>query len=166
MYIDSKKVTKKIIKIKGELFMAEKKMTILDNFYEVHDFLVDSGADATLVEFVAGRIEQEEKQRKAAAERRAANGGEKKDVSQSEYYTALREEIIPFLTTEAKANRDIIEEGGLTNKDGTKPLMPAQLATALKPLVEDGTVIVEDVIVDDEKDGLKVQKRLKGYKLA
>ena len=141
-------------------------MTILDNFEAVLTYLEDTQADAELIEFISGRIAQEKKARDAAAERRKANGGEKKDPAMSEFYTKARETLTTALTAEFQTGDELVSASGAkTNND--KPLLAPQVATALKPLVESGEVVVDSVIREyTDSKGLVKQASRKAYKLA
>ena len=142
-------------------------MTIRENYVAIQEFLASNGADAELVEFVASRIAQEDKARETAkAKRLEKNGGEKKDASQSEFYTTLRAQLCDALTTEFQTGSDLVANAGVTTPAG-KPVLAAQVAMALKPLIDEGTVICDGVKVTyTDKQGLKKESIRKAYKLA
>lgn len=145
----------------------ETKITVKENYELVAAFLKDNGADAALIDFINGRIAQEEKARASAkAKRLEKNGGEKKDPSDSEFYTELREAIYKVLTTELQTGDALVEAAGATTKNG-KPVLAAQVAMALKPLIADGTVVTGEVKVEfTNNKGLKTESMRKGYRLA
>lgn len=142
-------------------------MTIRDNFEKVLNFLTEAKADAEMIEFVKTRIEQEEKARETAkAKRLEKNGGEKKDPSQSEFYTALRGEIYKVLSTDFQTGDELIAKANVKTPAG-KPVLAAQVAMALKPLVADGTVITGEMKVSyTDKNNLTKETMRKAYRLA
>ena len=142
-------------------------MTIRENYAAVKDFMVANGANEELIAFVDSRIAQEDKARETAkAKRLEKNGGEKKDASQSEFYTTLRGQLYEALTTEFQTGADLVANAGVTTPAG-KPVLAAQVAMALKPLIEEGTVICDGVKVTyTDKQGLNKESIRKAYKLA
>ena len=142
-------------------------MTIRENYVALKEFLETNGAAAELVDFVDTRIAQEDKARETAkAKRLEKNGGEKKDPSQSEFYTSLRDTLYAALTTEFQTGSDLVAAAGATTPAG-KPVLAAQVAMALKPLLEDGTVICDGIKVSYvDKQGLNKESIRKAYKLA
>ena len=142
-------------------------MTIRENYVAIKDFITANGADEELVAFVDSRIAQEDNARETAkAKRLEKNGGEKKDASQSEFYTTLRTALYNALTTEFQTGSDLVDNAGVTTPAG-KPVLAAQVAMALKPLIEEGTVICDGVKVTyTDKQGLKKESIRKAYKLA
>jgi 6-phosphogluconate dehydrogenase len=142
-------------------------MTIRENYVAIKDFMTANGAAAELVEFVESRIAQEDKARETAkAKRLEKNGGEKKDATQSEFYTDLREKLYKSLTTEFQTGADLVAKAAVTTPAG-KAVLAAQVAMALKPLIEDGSVICDSVKVSYvDKQGLNKESMRKAYKLA
>ena len=142
-------------------------MTVYENFESVLGFLADNDAPSELCEFVQSRMDQEAKARAAAkAKRLEKNGGEKKDPANSEFYTSLRNSISSVLTNDFQTGDDLIKAAGATTPSG-KPVLAAQVATALKPLVSNGSVVTGEVVVTIvDKKGLTKQTIRKGYKLA
>lgn len=147
--------------------MADKKITIKDNYVAIAAFLKDAGAPAEMIEFVETRIAQEEKTRETAkAKRLEKNGGEKKEACNSEYYTNLRETIYKVLTTEFQTGDALITASHAVSSKGT-PVLPPQVATALKPLIADGTVVCGEVKVSfTDSKGLTKETLRRAYKLA
>lgn len=145
----------------------EKKPTILESFKEVEAFLKDVEAPEDLLEFVAGRIEQAEKAAESAkASRLKKTGGEKKDVTQSDFYVGLRDKIYPVLTVNAQVGDELLGQIDNVTPNG-KEYLAAQIAVALRPLVEDGTVIVGKKKVEFvDKQGLKKETLRTSYQLA
>lgn len=142
-------------------------MTIKENYTAVANFLSENKAPAEMIEFITGRIAQEDKARETAkAKRLEKNGGEKKDPANSEFYTNLRESLYKVLTTEFQTGDALVSAAKATTANG-KAVLAAQVAMALKPLVEDGTVVIGEVKVSyiDGK-GLKKESLRKAYKLA
>lgn len=141
--------------------------TVRENFENTLEFLKGANAPAEIVEFIAGRIAQEEKARETAkAKRLEKNGGEKKDPSQSEFYTSLRDSLYKVLTTTAMTGDELVEAAGVTTASG-KPVLAAQVAMALKPLVSDGTVVIEEKKVSyTDKNNLTKESLRKAYRLA
>ena len=142
-------------------------MTIRENYVALKEFAEANGASAEMVEFIDSRIAQEDKARETAkAKRLEKNGGEKKDASQSEFYTTLRSALYAALTTEFQTGSDLVDHAGVTTPAG-KPVLAAQVAMALKPLIAEGTVICDGVKVTyTDKQGLKKESIRKAYKLA
>ena len=142
-------------------------MTIRENYVALKEFAEANGAAPELIEFVDSRIAQEDKARESAkAKRLEKNGGEKKDPSQSEFYTTLREKLYAALTTEFQTGADLVDNAGVTTPAG-KPVLAAQVAMALKPLIEDGTVIADGIkVAYVDKQGLNKESIRKAYKLA
>lgn len=142
-------------------------MTVYENFESVLSFLADNDASAEMVEFIQSRMDQEAKARaNAKAKRLEKNGGEKKDPANSDFYTNLRNAISAVLTGDFQTGDDLVKASGVTTPSG-KRVLAAQVATALKPLVADGTVETGEVIVTiTNKQGLTQQTIRKGYKLA
>lgn len=145
----------------------EKKMTILESFKEVEAYLKDVEAPEDLVAFIEGRIEQAEKTAESAkASRLKKTGGEKKDTSQSDFYVGLREKIYPVLTVEAQAGSELLDQIDNVTPNG-KEYLAAQIAVALRPLIEDGTVVVSKKKVEFmDKEGLKKETLRTAYNLA
>lgn len=138
-------------------------MTVLELFKAVLEHLQDTGADKALVDFIDSRIEQEEKSRAKAKEKRASQP--RKKAENSPFYSELREVLSAGLTDEPQTGQELVEAtGAKTTKD--TPVLAPQVATALKPLVESGEVIVESVKRKYEKDGLKKEVMRKAYRLA
>lgn len=142
-------------------------MTIRENYVALKDFCSANGADAALIEFIDTRIAQEDKARESAkAKRLEKNGGEHKNVSQSEFYTNLRSALYNVLTTEFQTGADLVEKAKIVTPNG-KPVLAAQVAMALKPLTEDGTVICDGIKVSyTDKQGLNKESIRKAYRLA
>lgn len=142
-------------------------MTIKENYTAVANFLSEKNAPAEMIDFITGRIAQEDKARETAkAKRLEKNGGEKKDPANSEFYTTLRESLYKVLTTEFQTGDALVSAAKATTANG-KAVLAAQVAMALKPLVEDGTVVIGEVKVSyvDAK-GLNKESLRKAYKLA
>ena len=142
-------------------------MTIRENYVAIKDFLAAHNADEELLAFVDTRIAQEDKARDTAkAKRLEKNGGEKKDASQSEFYSTLRAQLYNALTTEFQTGNDLVTNAHVTTPAG-KAVLAAQVAMALKPLIDEGTVICDGVkTVYVDKQGLKKESIRKAYKLA
>lgn len=144
-----------------------KKLTILENFQEVEAYLKDVEAPEDLIEFITGRIEQAEKAAESAkAARLKKTGGEKKDVTQSDFYVGLRDKIYPVLTVEPQVGDELLGQIDNVTPNG-KEYLAAQIAVALKPLVQDGTVVVSKKKVEfEDKNGLKKETLRTAYNLA
>ena len=140
-------------------------MTIRENYVAIKDFMTANGANEEMVAFVESRIAQEDKARETAkAKRLEKNGGEKRDVSQSDFYVALRTTVYNKLTTEFQTG-DALVAGEKTAAG--KNYLAAQVATALKPLIEDGTVISDKVkVAYIDKNGLNKESMRTAYQLA
>ena len=136
-------------------------MTVRENFEAIKTYLVETGAPEEMVDFIASRISQDEKAKaNAKAKRLEKNGGVKKDPAYSEYYTNLRNAIMNVMTKEAQTGEQLAKAAG------TKALS-AQVGLALRPVVEDGTVVAEDVICEyTNNKGLVMQSVRTGYKRA
>ena len=138
------------------------KMTVRENLEAVKDFLVDNGANEELVEFIETRIAQDVRAKEAAAKKR--EGAEKKDAADSEFYTAMRAQLEGVLTGDFKTGFELIAEIGGVTPNGKK-MLPAQVATALKPLIADKSVVVGEKVVEKvNAEGLKSQTKQKAYK--
>lgn len=141
--------------------------TIRENYNSVNEFLKANNAPSELIDFVDSRIAQEDKQAASAkAKRLEKTGGVKKDPAQSEFYTTLRNDLMGVMTTEFQTGDALVAACGAVSSKGT-PVLAAQVATALKPAVADGSVIVSEIkcsVVG--KDGLSRETLRKGYKLA
>lgn len=141
--------------------------TIRENYTSINEFLKANGAPSDLIEFVDSRIAQEDKQAASAkAKRLEKTGGVKKDPAFSEFYTALRSDLMGVMTTDFQTGDALVAACGAVSSKGT-PVLAAQVATALKPAVADGTVVVEDIkCTVTGKDGLSRETLRRGYKLA
>lgn len=142
-------------------------ITVVEKFSEVRDTLVAAGAPAEQIEFIQSRIDLTTKaQENAKTKRLEKNGGEKKDICQSEFYSSLRDAIYKVMTTELASGDELVVKSGFKSASG-KAVLAAQVATALSPLVADGTVVVGQIKVETVgKDGLKKEALRKAYKLA
>lgn len=142
-------------------------MTVIENFIATKNHLEATGAPAEMVDFIQSRIDLVTKsQEHTKAKRLEKNGGEKKDISNSEFYTSLRDAIYKVVSTTPATGDALIAASGFKSQSG-KPVLAAQVATALKPLLEDGTIVTEDVKVEVvDKHGLKKETLRKGYRLA
>jgi hypothetical protein len=142
-------------------------MTIKENYSAIANFLSANNAPADMIEFVNGRIAQEDKAREnAKAKRLEKNGGEKKDPANSEFYTGLRESIYKVLTTEFQTGDALVTAANAVTTNG-KPVLAAQVAMALKPLIEDGTVVTGQIkVAYVNGKGLNTESLRKAYKLA
>jgi hypothetical protein len=140
-------------------------MTIRENYAALKEFVAAHNGTEEMLAFIDTRIAQEDKAREAAkAKRIEKNGGEKRDVSQSDFYVALRNQIYPKLTTEFQTG-DALVAGEQT--PAGKTYLAAQVATALKPLIADGTVISDKVkVAYVDKNGLNKESMRTAYKLA
>lgn len=143
------------------------KTTIVEKYAAVLAFLNEKGADATLVEFIQSRIDQDTKAKEnAAAKRLEKNGGVKKDAADSDFYKGLREAIYKVMTTEFQTGDALIAAAKVVTPAG-KPVLAAQVAMALKPLLAKGDIVKGEVIVDyTGKDGLMHQSKRAAYRLA
>lgn len=142
-------------------------MSVHDNFVKVVEFLSANGADEEMIEFINSRIAQDENAKaKAKAKRLEKNGGEKKDPADSPFYTEVRDAIYKVLTTTPIVAEELIKKANIVSPSG-KQILAAQVGMALKPLVKDGTVVVEDVkYTITGKNGLNREVIRKGYRLA
>lgn len=131
------------------------KMTNVEKFNAVLAFLNENGADAALVEFVQSRIDQDTKAKEnAAAKRLEKNGGVKKDAADSDFYKGLREAIYKVMTTEFQTGDALIAAAKVVTPAG-KPVLAAQVAMALKPLLAKGDIVAGEIVVDFvDKQGL------------
>lgn len=146
--------------------MAEKKMTIGQQFEELYTYLVETDAPTDFIEFVDGRISQMTKANARAKELRAAKAGEKKNATQSDFYVTLREKLADVLTTELQTGGELLDQIDNMTANG-KPYLAAQVATALKPLVEDGTIVVEKKkVAYENKHGLQQESLRQAYRFA
>lgn len=147
--------------------MADTKKTVYEMFNDTLDFLVANHAPEEIVGFVQSRADQVVKASESAKAARAKkNGGEKKDVAQAGFYVALREKIYPVLTTAATTGDELLAKIDNKTPNG-KAYLAAQVAVAMKPLVEDGTVLVaEKKVTYIDKKGLKQEALRKAYSLA
>lgn len=124
--------------------MAEQKKSVVDLFAEVADFLTDNDAAVELVDFIESRLAQTVKAaEQAKAARLKKNGGEKKDVSDADFYVSLREKITPVLTTEPQTGDELLAQIDNVTPNG-KAYLSAQVAVALRPLIQDNSVAVTD----------------------
>lgn len=142
-------------------------MTIKENYTAVAEFLTANGASTEMIDFINGRIAQEDKARENAKNKRLEkNGGEKKDPANSEFYTGLRESIYKVLTTEFQTGDALVSAAKAVTTNG-KPVLAAQVAMALKPLIADGTVVVGEIkVAYTDTKGLAKETLRKAYKLA
>lgn len=147
--------------------MAEQRVTVREMFGEVLNFLVDNEASQELVEFMEGRLDQAVKASESAkAARLKKTGGVKKDVTQADFYVGLRDKIYPNLTIEAQTGDELLAKIENVTPNG-KNYLAAQVAVALKPLAEEGTVIVSKKKVSfTDKHGLKKETLRTAYALA
>ena len=141
--------------------------TVRENFENTLEFLKGANAPDELIEFIAGRVAQEQKARESAkAKRLEKNGGEKRDPSQSEFYTTLRDAIYKVMSTDLQTGDALVAAAGVNTPSG-KPVLAAQVAMALKPLIADGTVVVGEVkVAYTDKQGLSKESLRKAYRLA
>ena len=79
--------------------MAEKRVTVKDNFIKVKAFLEANGADTALVEFIEKRLEQTEKK----------NGARKPTANQLEN-EMLKVKILEIIANEGKTVTEITTE--------------------------------------------------------
>jgi len=142
-------------------------MTVRENYEAIMNFLLENGAPEELSTFIQSRIDQDAKAKaQAKAKREAKNGGVKKDPADSPFYTELRNKVMGVMTADFQSGDALIKASGVTTPSG-KAVLAAQVAMALKPAVESGTVVVGEVVEQvTGKDGLKRESLKKGYKLA
>lgn len=139
-------------------------MTVLEKYQAVLEVLVAAEADGELVEFIESRIEQDQKSREKAAEKR--KGAPKKDIAQSPFYAGVREAIVPHVSGEFMTASELVELAGVVDKNGN-PVQSMHVSTALRPAVEDGTLIKgQKIVTITNKAGLEEQKSHTAYKLA
>ena len=136
-------------------------MTVRENYEAIKNYLVETKAPEDMIAFVASRIEQDEKAKANAQKKRLEkNGGVKKDPAFSEYYTGLRNAIMNVMTNEAQTGEQLAKAAGVS-------ALSAQIAIALRPVLEDKTVVAEDVVCEyTNTKGLVNQSVRKGYKRA
>lgn len=139
--------------------------TILENFETTLNFLEGANAPTEIIDFIEGRLNQEKKSRDNARAKRSENG-EKKDITQSDFYVSLREALYKVLTTAPMTGDELIAAAQFNTPSGKKAIA-AQVSTALKPLIDDGTVVVETKKVSYvDKHGLNKESNRKAYRLA
>lgn len=143
----------------------EQKMTIADHYEEITAFLAENDAPDYLVEFMEGRLDQHNKTREAARASRKEKAGEKKDPAQADFYVDLRNRLMPVLTPELQTGAELLEQIDNVTPNGSN-YIAAQVAIALRPLAEDGTVEVATKVHEnvDEK-GLIRQTQRTAYRL-
>jgi len=136
-------------------------MTVRENYEAIKSYLVETEAPEEMVAFVTSRIEQDEKAKANAQKKRLEkNGGVKKDPAFSEYYTNLRNSVMNVMTNEAQTGEQLAKAAGLQ-------VLSAQIAIALRPVIEDKTVLTEDIVCEyTNKKGLVNQSVRTGYKRA
>ncbi len=115
----------------------EKKMTKLEMFARVKEVL---GA-GELGDFIDNEMTMLMKaQAQAKAKRVEKNGGEAKDITQSDFYSKVRAEALAVIGSEAVTGDEIAAQIPTRTASGN-PVLAAQIATALKPAVENGTLV-------------------------
>lgn len=136
------------------------KKTVGELFDEILVYLKDTKANNELIEFVESRAKIEAKARARAKQKRLEKGGEKKDIAQSEYYTNLRNALKAALTADFQTGKALAEAAGVK-------ALPAQVSTALRPMVDAKEVVSEKIKVEVVgKDGLKREALQVAFKLA
>lgn len=136
------------------------KKTVGELFDEILVYLKDTKANDELIEFVESRAKIEAKARARAKQKRLEKGGEKKDIAQSEYYTNLRNALKTALTADFQTGKALAEAAGVK-------VLPAQVSTALRPMVDAKEVVSEKIKVEVVgKDGLKREALQVAFKLA
>ena len=141
--------------------------TVLENYESTLEFLKTANAPEDLVDFIAKKIAQEKKTREAAKTKRfEETGGVKKDAAFSEFYQGIRDKVMPCISKQLKTGDELSVESGAVNSSGT-PVLAAQIATALRPLINDGVIVVEEKKINyTDSKGLNKEAYRKAYRLA